>query len=288
MQSYEYSAKCTYPGCQNGYLLNDEKCPHCKGTGFEPSSTSGMDIQKMPLPDSTEEKFDLSKMKHYVSLPVEVLDKQKEEIKDTIKNIRLTVLGSDIFAREEMAQAATATQILSNDQNKNNNLYTFAVGYCKTYQFQVEKIADILSIEVNVSYWIDKSMVKESMPAMMKKIADAQNSGAPQGIIADLYDELANVIYANNNYKKQIHELRKGLDYCYGMTKEQRAAAILQMPHREKIQTQYFTKIIDDVLKDNENFFELGKERQQALIDAKVNDYVEKFENKTVTNIFRE
>lgn len=291
LQSYEYSQKCQNSQCQNGYLLNGEMCPRCHGTSFEPSSSSGMDLQKLPLPDNIDEMIDLSKMKQYVKLPVEVLEKQKDEIKDTIKNIRLTVLGSDIFAREEMTQAATATQILSNDQNKNNNLYAFAIGYCKTYQFQIEKIADIIEVDVAVSYWIDKSMVKESVPAMMKKITEAQSGGVPYGIVADLYDELANVIYANNLLAKKKHSLRKELDYCYGMSKEQRAAAILQMPENSivKIQTIYYNKIIEDLLRENEVFFEFSKEKQGKLVEAKTKDYIDLFKrNSENINIFED
>ena len=272
MEKYQYGQKCTNPKCYHGYTANGLECSTCKGTGLMPSATSGIQVEKLPLPDTKEEMFDLSELAHYVDKPVEVLTIQKEEILDTIKNIRISVIGSDVFARAELAQAATATEITSNDQNKNNKLYQFAQAYCKTYQFQVQKIADILAVNVSVTYWIDKSMVKESMVAMMKKITDAQAGGVPYGVIADLYDELTNIIYSGDTQSKQKQYWRRRLDYAYGMSKESRMMSIASMPLNSdaRVQTMYSETIIDNAIRNNDKFFEVPIDKQEGFIDAEI------------------
>ena len=271
-EKYQYAQKCIDPHCLHGFGENGNECHICHGTGLMPNATSGMQIGKIPLPETKEEMIELSKLAHYVEKPVEVLKIQKEEILDTIKNIRISVIGSDIFSRAELSQAATATEILSNDQNKNNKLYKFAQAYCKTYQFQVEKIADIIEVDISVSYWIDKSMVKESAPAMMKKITEAQNGGVPYGIIADLYDEYTNLLYAGDKRSKQKQYWRRRIDFAYGMSKEARMLAVASMPINSdaRVQTMFSEIIINNAIRNNENFFEVPIEKQEVWIIAEV------------------
>lgn len=274
LQKFEYAQPCTNRNCTGGISSVDgSTCEHCKGTGFEPSHTSALDTVKVPLPFSGNpaELMDLSKLSHYTSLPIDVLQHQRDEIHQCIKSIEVTIAGSDIFTRKDLAEAATATEVNSNTQKQNNTLYPFAVKYCQTYQFFVEKIADIklISDQIDFSYWIDKNMLRESVASLLSQISAAQGSGVPEGIIADMYDEVAYVMYLNRPEQQKKHEVRKRINMYFATPLQEKVSSLslLPMDNEIRIKATYTEWILLQAELINEVFYDLGIEQQDNIIN---------------------
>lgn len=279
LQKFEYAQPCTERSCSGGInQVDGSTCSHCKGTGFEPSHGSSMDTVKLPLPfnGSANEMIDLSKLSHYAKLPIEVLNHQREELLQCIKSIEVAIAGSDIFSRKELAEAATATEINSNVQKQNNTLYPFAIKYCQTYQFFVEKVADLLllSEHIIVSYWIDKTMLRESLAALIEQAARAQSSGVPEGLVADMFDEIAYVMYLNRPKHQMKHALRKRLNYYYSTPTQMKAAAMALLPidNEIRVKSTFCEYILNECERREAQFYEMDLEEQDRIISNVVSE----------------
>jgi hypothetical protein len=276
LQKYEYGPACTAPNCNSGVdMTTNQKCNKCRGTGIEMSHESGMDTLKVPLPQNVipSELLDLSKLSHYTSLPIDVVKHQKEEILQTISDIERAIAGTDIFTKSEVQANATATQINDSTQKKNNVLYPFAVKYCQTYQFFTEKIADILQLsqQIDVEYWIDKNMMRESVGEMLGKIATANTSGVPQGMINDMYDDVAYVMYLNAPEQMKKHNTRKRIDPFWGVAPSLKQASLSMLPidNYVRVLSTYIEYILTQCEEDAE-FYNLPTERQDQAIAVHV------------------
>ncbi len=271
LQKYEYVQACTARDCNSGYMPDGTKCSNCKGTGYEPTHKSALDTLKIPLPINVTpaEMMDLSKLSHYAQLPIDVLKHQKEELMDCIKSIEVSIAGSDIFTRKDLAEAATATEVNSNVHKQNNTLYPFAVKYCQTYQFFVEKIADIFNYEIEFNYWIDKNMLRESVSTLLDRISKANASGVPSGIIADMYDEIAYVMYLNEADAMKKHELRKRLDVYYTTPLQMKVSnlAMLPLDNDIRIKSTMTEYILIEAEQRYETFYDLKPEMQDKIIN---------------------
>lgn len=274
LQKYEYAQPCINVNCTNGKLADGSICPDCKGTGFELSHSSGIDIVKIPLPSNFADIIDLSKMSHYAQLPIEILKQQKEEILDCIKNIEISAIGSDLYSRKELAEAVTATQINNDNDRSNNPLYRFIEKYCQIYQFCIEKMADIIKVNnnVEVSYSIDKSLFQKSINEMLKEVRE--NAGIPNCFINSMYDNIAEVMYLNNPINLQKYYLEKRINKLFGYNSNVVIGMMVSYGNKNDIiiKSVYSSYIVEEMLLRDENILMKPIDIQDKLANVIVEE----------------
>ncbi len=186
--------------CIGGYYGADHKrpCATCGGTG-KIVHGGEQDAVTFKFPDSKDEFVDLAQVAHYMSLPMEVLTNQQEQI-DKLS----TILTYVIYSQEqtEAVSIKTATEITINYSRIYNKLYPLALK-----QAQVESMAYRIAMQYYpggfrdgdgyyVTYPMDFAMKKES--ELIADLAAAKAAGAPYSVQKAISDALLKKKHKDN------------------------------------------------------------------------------------------
>ncbi len=278
MQKFEYAGKCAYHGCVGGTLADGAICPNCKGTGLQPNHESGIDTVQLPIPRDVADMMELSKLVHYVQLPIDIVKHQKEEIMYSIDEIEKTAMNSDIFTRSEIS--ATATEKNIELQNVYDILYPFAVKYCQTYQFILEKMADLFGFneKVKVSYYVDRDMKLKTVVEQMNEIGTAITNNIPSFILNSMIDKLAKTELRNDPEGLKQYETKKLFNITSGLTAQEKSMLIAGLPTDSEIRIMVlmFEHIFVLAEMENKDFYSLEYAAQKTIIDSIVLELKEK------------
>lgn len=185
--------------CIGGYYGGDHKrpCATCGGTG-KIVHGGEQDAVTFKFPDSKDEFVDLAQVAHYMSLPMEVLTNQQEQI-DKLSTILIYVIYSQ--EQTEAVSIKTATEITINYSRIYNKLYPLALK-----QAQVESMAYRVGMQYYgayrdgdgyyVTYPMDFAMKKES--ELIADLAAAKQAGAPYSVQKAISDALLKKKHKDN------------------------------------------------------------------------------------------
>lgn len=185
--------------CIGGYYGSDHKrpCATCGGTG-KIVHGGEQDAVTFKFPDSKDEFVDLAQVAHYMSLPMEVLTNQQEQI-DKLS----TILTYVIYSQEqtEAVSIKTATEITINYSRIYNKLYPIAQKWA-----QVESMAYRVAMQYygafrdgdsyHVTFPMDFAMKKES--ELIADLAAAKQAGAPYSVQKAISDALLKKKHKDN------------------------------------------------------------------------------------------
>jgi len=185
--------------CIGGYYAADHKrpCATCGGTG-KIVHGGEQDAVTFKFPDSKDEFVDLAQVAHYMSLPMEVLTNQQEQI-DKLS----TILTYVIYSQEqtEAVSIKTATEITINYSRIYNKLYPIALKVG-----QVESMAYRVGMQYygafrggdgyHVTFPMDFAMKKES--ELIADLAAAKQAGAPYSVQKAISDALLKKKHKDN------------------------------------------------------------------------------------------
>jgi len=185
--------------CIGGYYAADHKrpCATCGGTG-KIVHGGEQDAVTFKFPDSKDEFVDLAQVAHYMSLPMEVLTNQQEQI-DKLS----TILTYVIYSQEqtEAVSIKTATEITINYSRIYNKLYPIALKVG-----QVESLAYRVGMQYygayrdgdgyHVTFPMDFAMKKES--ELIADLAAAKQAGAPYSVQKAISDALLKKKHKDN------------------------------------------------------------------------------------------
>jgi hypothetical protein len=185
--------------CIGGYYAADHKrpCATCGGTG-KIVHGGEQDAVTFKFPDSKDEFVDLAQVAHYMSLPMEVLTNQQEQI-DKLS----TILTYVIYSQEqtEAVSIKTATEITINYSRIYNKLYPIALKVG-----QVESLAYRVAMQYygafrdgdnyHVTFPMDFAMKKES--ELIADLAAAKAAGAPYSVQKAISDALLKKKHKDN------------------------------------------------------------------------------------------
>ena len=185
--------------CIGGYYAADHKrpCATCGGTG-KVVHGGEQDAVTFKFPDSKDEFVDLAQVAHYMSLPMEVLTNQQEQI-DKLS----TILTYVIYSQEqtEAVNIKTATEITINYSRIYNKLYPIALKVG-----QVESLAYRIGMQYygafkdgdgyHVTFPMDFAMKKES--ELIADLAAAKQAGAPYSVQKAISDALLKKKHKDN------------------------------------------------------------------------------------------
>jgi len=185
--------------CIEGYYGGDRKRP-CRTCGGSGKLVHGgeQDVVTFVFPDSKEGFVNLGEVAHYMSLPMEVLTNQQEQI-DKLS----TILTYVIYSQEqtEAVSIKTATEITINYSRIYNKLYPIALKVG-----QVESLAYRVAMQYygafrdgdnyHVTFPMDFAMKKES--ELIADLAAAKAAGAPYSVQKAISDALLKKKHKDN------------------------------------------------------------------------------------------
>lgn len=142
--SARYGDPCEATGCVGGSLPDGTTCTMCHGTGKKQRPTSAMEELVVDMPRDPQDMFDLSKMLHYFSPPVDAVKLQVELIQFYVQQAKESLFNSQMLTKQETAQTATFHRIeldsvydtLYDYANNLGGIWKFIVEACKSFTGQ--------------------------------------------------------------------------------------------------------------------------------------------------------
>lgn len=202
-QEFVYQPKClgTVQGgvpisCINGRTPDDKVCQSCGGTGLM-RHTSTQDTITLGMPKNPDEMFDLTKLKAYATVPIDIvkwLDEHADKLEE--KCIK-SVYGSDIYLRDTTAK--TATEKLTEEQAQYDALSPMAQQYSYGWKFTVEQnaIYKELSEGLTVEHVFPHNFRFESEGELIERIKAAKDAGVSDYVLSQMNDDLIALIYTD-------------------------------------------------------------------------------------------
>lgn len=260
LRAFFYEQKCDHreegQPCVNG-KIGANQCPACEGRGTKGKHTihrSEQDIItfNLPLPaNATDEDIvDLSKMAHFVPIPKEVMEFNRQEVDSLSQNIALAIFNTNVFNRSELVAGLTATEIRYRLSSVYNVIGSYAKHKAALWKFIVEQIAHYHGIkgmlEINREYPSDYKM--ESVTELMQLLKEAKDTGSMEtvrkvemDIVMKQYVDQPNVI--------QMHKAKVRFKPFYTKSETAALASVSLLPanNPKRILWLYFDDIFHDI-----------------------------------------
>jgi predicted DNA-binding protein YlxM (UPF0122 family) len=273
-QKLQYRPKCNNRGCIGGELAEGGMCPICKGSGWR-GITSAQDSIDLPLPKSQDEMIDLEQIIHYVYPPVDLVKFMDDYVEKLSKRALQMVYNSEIYSREQIAETATGRNI--DMQAVYDTLYPLVKAMAKDWEFMVKTIADITQIKVpTISFTFGKDFKLKSIDGYYADLSLANTAGASQYVKGAIEDDIARIVYAEDDLAMAKYLTLKAFNPFPGDTPETIALKMSQSytPEFYKVLYSTFGFIFDDLERETPGFYMLNRAKQWALLEAKVTSLI--------------
>ena len=273
-QKLQYRPKCNAKGCMGGELVEGGVCQVCKGSGWR-GITSAQDSIDLPLPKSKEEMVDLEQIIHYVYPPVDLVKFMDQYVKDLSSQAMQKVYNSEIYSRKEVAETATGRNI--DMQAVYDTLYPLVKAMAKDWEFMVKTIADITQIKVpTISFTFGKDFKLKSIDGYYADLSFANTAGASQYVKVAIEDDIARIVYAEDDLAMAKYLTLKAFNPFPGDTPETIALKMSQSytPEFYKVLYSTFGFIFDELERETPGFYMLNRAKQWKLLEAKVTSLI--------------
>ena len=274
-QKIQYSKRCDYEGCDDGYLPEGTECPVCHGAGVK-MITSAQDSLVIKLPKDTKDIVDVKNMIHYAYPPVELVEFQDKYISRLTEWCKEAVYNTEIFSRKEIAETATGKNI--DLQNVYDSLYTLAESYSETWTFFVTSVAKIVDMDkgLTAKMIFSKDFKMKSLNDLYNELKIVSDSKADSFVKDQIQDDIARVMY-HDNPTEYYKWLTKKAFYPFSGKSPQEIAIALASPYLpEDVKTLYYNfgwlldMIALDLEKKNQNFWIMPISEQYKIIQSYV------------------
>ena len=271
-QKIEYSPRCNHQGCINGNLPDGKQCPTCKGTGFV-THTTAQDIIRVALPKHKEEMMDLQGFIHYVYPPIDLVQFMDEYVDKLSQRAMQFVFNSEIYSREAVAETATGKEI--DMQAVYDTLYPMAKAMSRDWEFMIETIGKVTGIKVQASFTFSKDFKLKSLDGYYADLKLMETSS--NFVKSSIEDDIARIKYADDPEALARYFTKRGFHPFPGESPETISLKMAQnyVPKFYKVLYSVYGFIFDEIEMENPGFYNLNKEKQWAIIKAKVEEYME-------------
>lgn len=262
--------------CNKGRTRNGAICSACNGTGAYVHK-SGQDIVTIPLPESKEEMYDLSKMRASFSPSIELLRFMDETIDKYEPKVHKAIFNSTVMI-EKIVQSKTATEA---DYDM-NNVYDTLTDYaekCKSVWLTIAKYCafitksedKVLFIYVNPADWKLKTLT-----SLYNERKAINESGSPSFSKMVVDDDIAAIKLQDDTDAIIAYEVKKKFFPFPGKTENEISSAMMQnyTPQKLKILYQQFDWIFMQADLNNTNFYLKPYKAQKVIIDAIIDGMV--------------
>lgn len=269
-----FGDNCNAPGCDGGYTPTGV-CNSCSGTGRKKSPTSVLEeIVITPMPESPSDMLDLSKVIHYVSPDVSILQWQEQYVDTLERKCKSAVLNSEIYNRQEIADTATGKNI--DQDNANDFVYKYFRFYAKFWEFTVMSFARITSKDAGLTAYIvvNKDLKLKTLNQLLADLEQANRSGAGPATRAGIEWDIMRVMTVDNEEEFIEYQVKERFNPFSGFTDEQKLVWSQSplIPLKKRILYANLGYIFDLIEFENPNFYSMPYEQQKVLVDAKVDE----------------
>jgi hypothetical protein len=287
LQKYTYGRDCNHKSAEDGYCdagkMNKSKttCSVCKGVG-KLLHTTVQDVVIVNLPNETVENGNLPKIQdlvYYVQVPTELINLQREVLKDLEADILRAVFNTRMF--ESKVVQTTATEVIIDKIPINNVLKKAA-----DHQAELMKLATIVTAihtsnydGFSCSYSYGGDFRLESIAQLLEQRQAAVNAGAPAAIIEAIDNKIlhkqfpgdtAAIMRAKCRANHRPFRERAAMD-------KQFLLATIEPTNPLYVLEVFFEAIMDEIENANRDpeFYKLEFTLQKELISKKVAEYVD-------------
>lgn len=269
-----FGDNCNAPGCDGGYTPTGV-CNSCSGTGRKKSPTSVLEeIVITPMPESPSDMLDLSKVIHYVSPDVSILQWQEQYVDTLERKCKSAVLNSEIYNKQEIADTATGKNI--DQDNANDFVYKYFRFYAKFWEFTVKSFAKITGKDAGLSAYIvvNKDLKLKTLNQLLADLEQANRSGAGPATRAGIEWDIMRVMTVDNEDEFIEYQVKERFNPFSGFTDEQKLvwAQSPLIPIEKRVLYANLGYIFEQLEHDNINFYTLPYDEQKALVDGKVKE----------------
>ena len=275
---------CNAPMCNGGHLENGGICGSCHGTGKKKSPTSVLEeIVITPMPESAADMIDLSKVYHYISPDVSILDWQKNYVEWLENKCMTACLHSETYTKTEIAETATGKNL--DQDNANDFVYKYFKFYADFWRFTVTTFAAITGkgAGLNAQIVVNRDMKLKTIGQLFAELKEANESGVGPAARQAIEWDIMRVATIDNPAEFIEYQVRERFNPFSGYTEEQKMAwaqsPLVPMPQRVLYANLGY--IFDQLEFEVDNFYKLPYPAQKALVDAKVQEMVEMTGNTT-------
>jgi hypothetical protein len=293
---FGYERKC--PGqpmqgkhCDNGKIKTDgTDCSVCKGRGILVPESS-MDSITLPLPKDPSELHDLSKLSHSESTDIELLRYMKETIVSYVQDAEESIYGVVSLGRKEIAK--TATEKMLEQESISDALEPFAKAISKWWRMTHYISAKLLRMDkgIVIEHQYPRNLRIQSVSEMIDEIKVLKDSGADSIFLEAIQDEVAEKRFIDKPSllkKYRVYREHKPFNGDTDISIQYKIANNL-VTKRDSVLWANFIDIMEQVENDQSElglvFIDLPKEKRIELIEAKLEEYLEKLNELTVQGI---
>ena len=287
-QKIMYADRCSE--CNgNGSTREGVVCTKCEGTGLNPEQLhkSSLDVLMLPRPRdiSREEIVPLKDMIHYVQLDTELLKFQDSYVSKLTRMCKEAVYNSEVFSRKDVAETAYGKNI--DLQNVYDALWPMAVAYGTTQTFLVNTIAKICELDKQLIYKVTfrKDFKMKSLSDLYFDLKTVGDSHAPEFIVTEIGNDIAEVLYEDNPRMLQKHQTKNYFFPFNGKSKKEIEIIVTNpelIPEHTRVLWANFSYIFDELemefAENSEDFYMVNRLAQKKAIDKKVKEIIKKLE----------
>ncbi len=297
-QKIEYTPSCPgvdNKGCKNGFDNSGRVCDACHGSGVSTTHTTGQETIRIKLPDerNIDKMFDLSKLVHYVQVPIDGMTFQKAYVDYLSERIMKSIYNSDIFVKDTVAETATNQRIQM--ESVYDTLQPFASHYAVTRTYVVTVMAGYLDLanDLIVRYSFPKDFKFKPVTTLLVELKAANDSQAPPFVKNEITNDIRSSMFEDRPEELKKLKIRDHFHPFAGKTEAEIQSAINGKRVTREAAVLYdnfipiFVSLEEDAAMETppKNFYDFPIKDQKEKIAVKVQAIIELIDAAEVVSI---
>jgi len=286
-QKLQYVNKC--PGitkekkCIGGKLVDGSQCTGCKGTGYKVHTTA-QDVVLLPMPQSKDEMLDLSKLIEYKAPPSDIINIQREYLKDLKADAIQAVFNSDVFVQTSIAK--TATEKTYDMESVYDTLTPFANKFSEVWKDVVSVLVALAKLkveEITIVHAFPSDLKLKTTQMLLAELQAVNDSQAPSFLRDTINEDIAEILYSDSDLTMQKHKVKRLFYPFNGKSMDEINLATTSefVPKFDKVLYFNFEKIFTEIEKDDATFWLKKYSDQWTIVGEKVNKIIDELAQAT-------
>lgn len=301
-----YRSKETGVTCNNGYLVDGQKCPACQGTGKTKVHNTDLDLITFPLDNDVDpkERINLQDMVYTEKVDTTLMDLYERQVDKSEKQASLAIFNTNIFDRKELL-AGTATEIRAQFKNVNNKLFKYEEAKSRIVRFICKQIAIYAEIDegFDIKTMVPSDFELETLEDLLEILQKSKDSGAPQHLINDLNTKIFKLQHEDEPQivrEIQAFEIFKPF---HDLPESERVSIVTLLEENDPVRIRYvyYSEIVKKIKYSEElkylgekgeevtikdlRFYELPYEIQDAVFEYYASKYYEDEEDESDVDV---